>query len=424
MKILFINPRYYEEDYRYKVNKLSPPLGMALLASMLRRSNHVVKILDLEAEKTPLTGQIGFISEFAPHVIGVFGTSPIHKYIKECITLVRRQFPEAIIIIGGPHATLFPTSFFDDGFNVDYVFRGEAEYSIVEFTNQLSLYKAVRFPDKIEGIVYKQNGTLYIHPVTPKTTDLDSLPFPSYDLLPLERYYETGSDGKAITMMTSRGCPQSCIYCADPVLYGHKFRSRSAKSIVEEMKLLNENYDVTHIVFYDANFNASKKRVKEICKALIDAKLAVTWRARVRADNLDRECVKLMKAAGCSELSLGVESGSQRVLEILKKKTTKDKIRSAFNLIREYGLWSSGYFMFGVPGETKADAEETIQFAIELDPDWALFSTATPLPGTEFLNIVKASKNLLSCDLSDYKFNFDTSVVSYEEPVPEICTGR
>jgi radical SAM superfamily enzyme YgiQ (UPF0313 family) len=144
---------------------------------------------------------------------------------------------------------------------VDYVFKGEAEYSIVEFVNQISLYKSVVFPEKVEGLVFKRGDYLYIHPVTPKIKNLDDLPFPAYDLLPMEKYFESGSTEKVITMMTSRGCPNSCIYCADPIIYGHSFRSRSAKSIVKEIRLLSNEFQIKHIVFYDANFNANKKRV-------------------------------------------------------------------------------------------------------------------------------------------------------------------
>jgi len=184
--------------------------------------------------------------------------------------------------------------------------------------------------------------------------------------------------------------------------------------VVDEMKYLIQNHQIKHIVFYDANFNADKERVKQICKLLINEKLDVTWRARVRADMIDRESVELMKNAGCTELSIGVESGSERMLKILKKKETKNQIRDAFNLIKEYDIWSVGYFMFGIPGETTMDADETIMFAIELDPDWALFSIATPLPGTEFLKMAKSSNWIISKDLNNYKANFDSPVISYE----------
>ena len=414
MKIAFVNPRYFEEDYRFKVNKLSPPLGMAILASMLRLNKHEVKLYDLEALKSTVNEQINSFTTFSPDIIGVFGTSPINKFIKETIAVLRYNFPKSKIIVGGPHATLFPDDFLENCESIDYIFRGEAEFSIVEFVNQISLFDQVKFPDKIEGIVYKIDEKIYKHTVVPKVNDLNELPFPSYDLLPLERYFETGSTEKVITMMTSRGCPNNCIYCADPVLYGHKYRSRSAKNVVEEMKYLNSQHQISHIVFYDANFNADNERVRDICKLLIAEKLDLTWRARVRADKIDRESVKLMKEAGCTELSLGVESGSERILEIIHKKESKNEIRNAFEIIKEFDIWLVGYFMFGIPGETPIDAEETIKFAIELDPDWALFSTATPLPGTEFHRQAKLSKWIISDDLNNYKANFDTPVVSYE----------
>jgi radical SAM superfamily enzyme YgiQ (UPF0313 family) len=427
MKIAFVNPRYFEEDYRFKVNKLSPPLGMAILASMLRLNKHEVKLFDLEALRSTVNEQIDSFATFAPDIIGVFGTSPINKYIKETIAVLRFNFPSAKIIVGGPHATLFPDDFLENCESIDYIFRGEAEYSIVEFVHQISLFDDVKFPDKIEGIVYKSDETIYRHPIVPKVKDLNELPFPSYDLLPLERYFETGSTEKVITMMTSRGCPYDCIYCADPVLYGHRFRSRSAKNVVEEMKYLSSQHQIKHIVFYDANFNADIERVRDICRLLIAQKLDVTWRARVRADKIDRETVELMKEAGCTELSLGVESGSEKVLKIIHKKESRNEIRKAFEIIKEFDIWLVGYFMFGIPGETPSDAEETINFAIELDPDWALFSIATPLPGTEFLRQAKLSNWIISDDLNNYKANFDTPVVSYENFTSDLikqCVNR
>lgn len=148
MKIAFVNPRYFEEDYRFKVNKLSPPLGMAILASMLRLNNHEVKLYDLEALKSTVNEQINSFSAFLPDIIGVFGTSPINKYIKETITVLRHNFPESKIIVGGPHATLFPDDFLENYESIDYIFRGEAEFSIVEFINQICLFGHVKFPEE------------------------------------------------------------------------------------------------------------------------------------------------------------------------------------------------------------------------------------------------------------------------------------
>ncbi len=145
MRIAFINPRYYEEDYRFKVNKLSPPLGMAILSSMLRAKNHEIKIYDIEALKSTIEEQINSLIAFSPDIIGVFGTSPINRYINETVKVIRSKLPGSRIIIGGPHATLFPEDFLENSSLIDFVFRGEAEYSIVEFVHQISLYGAVKY---------------------------------------------------------------------------------------------------------------------------------------------------------------------------------------------------------------------------------------------------------------------------------------
>ncbi|MCI5144427.1 MAG: radical SAM protein, partial [Candidatus Electrothrix sp. AR3] len=377
------------------------------------QDNHDVKILDLEALRDVIEKHIVDIKEFAPDIIGVFGTSPIHKYIKESIRVLNEICPLSTIIVGGPHATFFPEDLLNSEVKIDYVFRGEAENSILEFVNQLKLYNKVVDQDKIPGIAYKIEKDCFVDSNIPRIKDLDSVPMPAYNLLPLERYFEAGSSEKTITMMTSRGCPNQCIYCAEPVLYGKKFRSRSAANVVDEMRYLRDQYKIDHVVFYDSTFNHDKDRVKQICKQIIKESIGITWRARVRADKLDQEMVELMKLSGCEELSLGVETGSERILTILKKNETKEEIKNAFELIREQNLWCSGYFMFGIPGETVSDMQETIDFAIELNPDWALFSAATPFPGTELFDMVE--KDLINTDLGNYKFNFNKSIISYDK---------
>lgn len=364
MRILFLNPRYFEENYRFKVNKISPPLGMAILANILLQNSHEVMLLDLEGLKESIDEKMLDIKKIMPDITGIFGTSPIYNYIIDCSRKIRNFVPSSLIIIGGPCATFFPEKLLEDNLEIDYVFRGESENSILEFTKQIEQYENIIYPDKIPGICYRIANSIIIDSSIPRIDNLDDVPMPAYNLLNLGCYFESGSAGKTITMMTSRGCPNKCIYCVEPLLYGHKFRGRSPENVVDEMKHLHYQYGIDHIVFYDATFNHDKNRVKKICHKLIEEPIELTWRARVRADKIDREMVRLMKLAGCVELSLGVETGTQRLLDILRKNETIEEIKDAFQMIKENELWSSGYFMFGIPGETKDDMKRTIEFAI------------------------------------------------------------
>jgi radical SAM superfamily enzyme YgiQ (UPF0313 family) len=195
--------------------------------------------------------------------------------------------------------------------------------------------------------------------------------------------------------MSSRGCPYSCIFCCEAKLKGYKFRARSAASIVDEIEVLHNDYDINHIVFYDSSFMINQKRVERICHALIEKKLDITWRARIRADRVKEPLLRLMKESGCTTLAIGAETGSQRLLDTLEKRCTIEQIEESFRIAKKVGLWTVGYFMFGIPGETKADSMETIEFAKRLDPDWALFAHSTPLPGTK-LYLITSKAQLLS----------------------------
>ena len=239
---------------------------------------------------------------------------------------------------------------------------------------------------------------------------MDSLPFPAWDLLPLNAYFG-GSHQRSMTVMTSRGCPQRCVFCCDPVIYGHRFRGRSARSVVDEVETLWQTHGVEHVNFYDASFMVDAQRVSEICEEMIRRELPVTWRARARADHITEPLIRLMKRSGCTELAIGVEAGSQELLNTLHKRVDIRSIVDAFRIMHEANLWISAFFMFGTPGESREQSYETIEFAKRLDPDWALFSHATPLPGTELLSATK--DQLLSSDWYDFRFNTNSPVVSY-----------
>jgi radical SAM superfamily enzyme YgiQ (UPF0313 family) len=182
--------------------------------------------------------------------------------------------------------------------------------------------------------------------------------------------------------------------------------------VVNEISVLVNDYKIKHIVFYDASFAADRKRVEDICRTILDRALDVTWRARVRADTITESLLRLMKKAGCTTVAIGVEAGTQRLLDILKKRCTLKDIENAFQAAKSAGMWTVGYFMLGIPGETREDSHQTIEFAKKLDPDWALFTHATPLPGTELFKMSR--DNVLTSDWRQYKFSANSPVLPYD----------
>jgi len=416
MDILFINPRYDETSYRYKVNKLVPPLGIATLSSVLRNAGHALRILDMEAVLMEYQALRDYLRASPPDLVGIHCTTPVSHYAARCAAIVAETCPDATLIVGGPHPTLLPDDTLSRMPQVDYLLRGEAEHTLCDLVQRLG--QGDTTPDDIPGIGFRRGDEMFISPKLPRVDDLDSLPLPSYDLLPLEAYFhgnslaETGAGGRAFTMMTSRGCPYHCIFCSAPTIYGHKFRMRSPEHVVREMKLLVDTYQVGHLVFYDACFGANRAHSVGICEKILEENIQVTWRVRMRADRVDAQLLALMRKAGCTTVAFGVETGTQRLLDVLEKNETIADIEQGFRLAKEAGLWTVGYFMFGVPGETRQDSYKTVEFAKRLDPDWALFTHATPLPKTKLAEM--ARDHLLTKDWSNYKFSANSPVISYD----------
>ena len=411
MRIRFVNVRYDETQFRFRVNVLGPPLGMAYLASLVRAEGHDVKILDMEAVRMEYDQLPAYLAAENPDVVGIHGTTPTSKFIAQCARVARATCPRAVIVVGGPHASLLPWDLMRDVPEADYILRGEAEASFPALIRLLSDGDRTAGLREIPGIGYRTgDGGVFISPDLPKTENLEDLPFPAWDLLPLPAYLE-GAYRRSMNIMTSRGCPQACVFSCESVLYGRRFRSRSAKSIVDEMERLLIDHGVERIHFYDASFMVDEQRVRALCDEILKRGLALPWRARARADHINRPIIERMKEAGCTELAIGVEAAAPELLRALNKNEDVGVIERAFEVLHDCGLWISAYFMFGAPGETRKQSYETIEFAKRLDPDWALFSHTTPLPGTRLYETHR--DQLMTRDWYDFRLNANSPVLAY-----------
>jgi len=294
---------------------------------------------------------------------------------------------------------------------VDIVTIGEGEYTMLELAKTLENDGDLA---EVKGIAFGNVVT----PPRPLITDLDSLPFPALHLLPMDHYRLLNMKTNVATMITSRGCPMQCSFCASAALHGPKMRLRSPEKIVDEMEYLIKEYGVETIAFMDDTFTLYSKRVKQICAEIKKRNLNVFWGCTARVDTLSEEVLKEMREAGCITIFMGVESADQQVLDQVDKKTTVDKIKHAFEVSRKEKIRTIASVVLGMPGDTKESMGMTIKFVQELKPSYAIFSLATPYPGTRFYQQMK-EKNLIKVkDWSKYTLIspiIDTMGCSLEE---------
>ncbi|HEM61094.1 MAG TPA: radical SAM protein, partial [Chloroflexi bacterium] len=324
----------------------------------------------------------------------------------------KEALPGTSVALTGSHPTVFHEELLRDNPAVDAIVRGEAELTVRDLA--LSLAGGENLSG-VQGLTYREGDGVLVNPPRPLIEDLDSLPFPARHIVNQEGYRAAIYSGERPTaMVSSRGCPYHCVYCLWPeTLYGHKFRARSAQSVVDEMELVVKDYGVDEIYFDDDCLTLSKKRVLEMCRLILDRGLDVKWIVQARVDTVDKEVLSAMKEAGCHYVLFGVESGSPKMLEIMKKRITLDRARQAFRDCRDVGMKTQAFFLFGVPGENQETIEETIEFARELDADSTQFAIAIPHPGTELYQVCLENGWLVFDSWED--FAAENSLIATEE---------
>jgi anaerobic magnesium-protoporphyrin IX monomethyl ester cyclase len=418
MKVLLVSPESKTWTSRKHI-----PLGLGYLGAVLEEEGHQVQLWDGAVETEPLSS---LLDRESFHLVGITSTTPLIFEAWEAALEARQR--GAITILGGPHLTLLPAESLERP-EVDLVVRGEAEDTIIEITRTLEKDQGYLDPktrirhfvssnwSQIAGLSFRNEKEEIVHnPSRRPRKDLDNLPFPAHHLYKIERYtnLQPLTDGldpnaRAYTIITSRGCPYQCIYCSKAVT-GKTWRPRSPQNVVAEWRKLVVELKATEIGVTDDVMTLDLKRAKEICRLLIDEELnTVPWITihGIRADNTDLELFQLMKEAGCKRVGFGVESGNQRVLDIMKKNQTIEEVRQAFRNARKAGLETIGFFIFGLPGENEETMEDTIKLALELDPDLANFMMAAPFPGTELYQMVLDEGHLFSHDWRDFAIHDD-----------------
>jgi len=399
MTILLINPpRVISKGNIWKkIDRALPPLGLAYIASFLEGKGQIVNVLDLQAENINSEQFFSYLLKTKPDFIGISSTTVEIEGALGIAKLSKKILPEAKIILGGAHPSIMAEEVLSDP-SVDFVVRGEGEYTLYELASS-----SAKIPD-IQGLSYKDSGKIAHNPPRPVIEDLDELPLPAYHLLPMDKYKPSLGNYKrlpAISMITSRGCPGRCTFCYTGIS-GKKTRVRSAKKLMEEVKLLQRDYKIKEISFYDDTFTSFKDNVREFCERLIKEKIDISWSCMSRIDFIDKDMLGLMRRSGCHQIGYGLESSNPEILRNIRKPLSLELARSVVRMTKKLGIDVRVMFMLGCPSETEETLRETISFAVKLKPDIAVFNICTPLPGTEMYAWAKNNGYLKTTEWSKY----------------------
>lgn len=358
-----------------------PPTDLMYLAAIAEQCGCEAKIKDYS-----LGGDlIQDLKEFMPDYLVVNIATPTFKSDMEAVAAAKALIPNLITIVkGAPFLTYNTNVSYENPF-VDYVIMGEPELTLKEILEGVP-------NNEILGICYLENMQAVKNEMRPFNEDLDKLPFPARHLVDNSIYRRPDNGKVQAVIKVSRGCPYYCFFCLATPVSGMQVRKRSAENIIAEIKECIEKYNIKDFLFWSDIFNIDRDWTIDLCQKIIDSGLKFTWSSNTRANTMDDEMAKMMYKAGCRLVSIGVESGSQEVLDNIGKKITLDDIRNTVKILKKNKIKIYNYFVIGLPWETEKTAEETIKFAIELDSNFISFYTAMPFPGTRFFAYAMMNK--------------------------------
>lgn len=383
MRILLTMP--FDRDYKWS----GPDLGLGYLASVLRQKAHSVELLLQPNQFQSLAALHDHLVRGSYDLVGIKVFSSQLSPARQTIAVIRDALPGVCVVVGGPHISGDPAHAFDFVPEADYAVQSEAEVSLPA----LARFLTVGAIDEaslatIPGLVWRNQESVVVNPIH-WIDDLDTIPFPAWDLMPPASFSDRPFNGHSrrrpvAPMVLTRGCPFACSFCGASRVNGRRVRSRSAANVMQEIRLLTHQYGVREIQFYDSNCASRQGPLRQVLQQMIAEGIDVTWSAPngIRLDSVDEELVRLMKASGCYQVNVGIESGSQRVLRQISKGLRLGTVERATRLLHRGGIEVVGFFMLGFPSETWEDIRQTIDLAMRLPLSGASFSIYCPLPGT------------------------------------------
>ncbi|MFA5156885.1 MAG: radical SAM protein [Candidatus Omnitrophota bacterium] len=361
-----------------------PPLGLCYLAAAVRKEGFTAGIIDAQAQRLGLKETMELIKAFEPCYVGITASTMAIESAAALARDIKVSDPGIKIIIGGCHISSLPAETFAEYKFFDIGVIGEGEDTVRELL--LALENNMGLKD-IKGIAIRENGSVYLSLPRPRIKDLDSLAYPAFDLLPdIRRFYrlpaQSLADSRSFSLVTSRGCMGKCSFC-DKKVFGNYISMHSAEYITEMIRILNQDYKITNIMFEDDNFMASRQRLKDIADLMAKKKLKTRCTVLARMDNVDEESLKILKGMGCWQISYGIESGSQRILDFYNKGITVQQIRNVAGLTKSAGLKVKCFFIWGNPTEDRESIRETADLVKNSGVDDISVTFFTPFPGSE-----------------------------------------
>ncbi|MBF0463795.1 MAG: cobalamin-dependent protein [Nitrospirae bacterium] len=358
------------------------PLGIYYIAAYLRTQGFVAAVTDAEALKLTEDDIIKEIRDFAPGFVGISSTTVAFHRALTTARLIKEKFPDVLIILGGPHVTSnYEHAMSFEAF--DYGVVGEGEATVLELLN--ALYEGRPVAD-IKGIVYRDtNGKLLNTGRREYIQDLDTLPYPAFDLISdINLYKPPPSNYKTlpvVNMITSRGCPSGCTFC-DKNIFGRMYRKRSAQNVFDEIMYLWEKYRIREIAFVDDTFLVNKQRIYDLFALIQKSGLFFHWTCMARINNVDFEFLKFLRDNGCWNIAFGIESGDEEILKVIKKDISLEKTRQVIGWCRTLKIKTKGFFIIGHPLETLETMNKTIEFSLSIPLDAVVVTINTPIPGS------------------------------------------
>ena len=342
-----------------------------------------------------------------PDLVGITALSVKAASAVRVAEICKRIDPGIVTVVGADHPTAFPEQFLKNS-NIDFVVRGEGEATIVDLVSCLARDRH-RSPTGIPGVSYKKNGRFEHNPDRPPLADLDALPLPALDALLGVEAYRPLDFGAVIT---SRGCPYTCTFCGVGTVWGTQVRFRSAVKVVDEIEMLNGRFGISYFSFRDASFTLSRQRIFDLCALITERSLDIRWECLTRADLLDEELAQTMAAAGCAVVRLGVESGSQHLLDQMGKDVPLDAVRNAAQILHGIeGMYWTAYILIGTPSETRETVRETIDFLREINPPFITLARYAPIPGTAMYDEL-AQRGMINPDI-DWRYECNQRLSSH-----------
>jgi len=424
VKILVINPPgpgniAYNREGRcmHKIDlwiSVLPPVSLVLLGTILKNLGHHLDVIDSAAERLTVKELENRMSASKYDLVFINTGTPTIESDLYVAAIAKKANPEAKTAAFGIHPSVLPEKTFGLNSSLDFIIRGEPE----ETANRLALAVSKgESPENIPGISYRKGDKIMHNPDRGFIENLDELPIPDWSLVPYRKYIMPIRFRPYFYVITSRGCPYSCTFCAQKKYYGEGVRLRSPEKIVDEIKFLKANYGISDFMMWADTFTINREHTMEICERLIHDGIKIHWTTTTRADLVDEEMLKAMKKAGCWLVVHGIESGDQNILDAIKKGTTVSKIEETVYLEKRLGLKVIGHFIIGFPDDTKKTVEKTIEFALNLPVDFAQFYFAVPFPGSELFETCK-ERGLI--EIGNWsKFEQDSSVIKNQNLTPE-----